>query len=224
MSASLTEAVVVTKGVTKEYKDNGVPVRAVRGIDLEINKGEFTAIVGPSGSGKSTLMNIIYSLYRQDEGTIFVKGEQIEFSNPNDAIRNGIGMVHQHFMLVPVMTVTENIMLGVEEMTGSVYVGAVIAALLGAGFGFLLGGPVGLIVWLLVAGLYVFLSILGFRPGIGTLPFGLLTGAGAGILYFLIVQNLLGIGQQGILVPILLGLTVGTAANLRWIDKKTVTF
>jgi len=98
------------KGITKSFPG----VLANDNIDLTLNKGEIHALLGENGAGKSTLMNILYGLYDPDDGEIFVNGENISVSSPRDAIARGIGMVHQHFMLVPVFTVTENVMLGDE--------------------------------------------------------------------------------------------------------------
>ncbi|RLD04270.1 MAG: heme ABC transporter ATP-binding protein [Chloroflexota bacterium] len=98
------------KGITKRFPG----VLANDKIDLTLNKGEIHALLGENGAGKSTLMNILYGLYDPDEGEIFVNGEKISVSSPRDAIAHGIGMVHQHFMLVPVFTVTDNVMLGDE--------------------------------------------------------------------------------------------------------------
>jgi general nucleoside transport system ATP-binding protein len=83
-------------------------------VNLMLEKGEIHALLGENGAGKTTLMNILYGLYQPDEGEIFVRGEKITVHSPSDAISAGIGMVHQHFMLIPVFTVTENVMLGNE--------------------------------------------------------------------------------------------------------------
>src|SRR4030042_1971013 len=85
-------------------------------INLTLEKGEIHVLLGENGAGKTTLMNILYGLYQQDEGEILVQGKPIEVRSPNDAIAAGIGMVHQHFMLVPVFTVAENVMLGDEDV------------------------------------------------------------------------------------------------------------
>jgi general nucleoside transport system ATP-binding protein len=87
-------------------------------VNFVLKKGEIHALLGENGAGKSTLMNVMYGLYRPDEGETLVNGQPVIINNPNDAIAHGIGMVHQHFMLVPVFTVAENIMLGSEETRG----------------------------------------------------------------------------------------------------------
>ncbi|MBI4630629.1 MAG: ABC transporter ATP-binding protein [Chloroflexi bacterium] len=89
-------------------------------VSLTLEKGEVHALLGENGAGKTTLMNIVYGLYHQDEGKVLVDGKEETIHNPQDAIKLGIGMVHQHFMLVPVFTVAENIILGHENTRGGV--------------------------------------------------------------------------------------------------------
>ncbi len=86
-------------------------------VNLSVRKGEIHALVGENGAGKSTLMNILYGLIKPTSGEIFINGKHVQFHGPRDAIAQGIGMVHQHFMLIPVMTVGENITLGYEPVT-----------------------------------------------------------------------------------------------------------
>src|SRR5215472_2535275 len=81
-------------------------------VSLSVRKGEIHALVGENGAGKSTLMNILYGLIKPTSGEIHINGKQVQLHGPRDAIAQGIGMVHQHFMLIPVMTVGENITLG----------------------------------------------------------------------------------------------------------------
>ena len=108
-------SILELRGVTKAFPG----VLANDHIDLTLNEGEILALLGENGAGKTTLMNILYGLYTPDEGEIFIQGEKVNIHDPNDAIRQGIGMVHQHFMLVPVFTVTEYVMLGVESVKAS---------------------------------------------------------------------------------------------------------
>jgi ABC-type uncharacterized transport system ATPase subunit len=102
------------EGIRKEFPG----VVANDDVDFELRAGEVHALLGENGAGKSTLMNILYGLYHPDEGEIRLRGEPARISSPREAIDLGIGMVHQHFMLIPVMTVTENIVLGVEPNRG----------------------------------------------------------------------------------------------------------
>ena len=83
-------------------------------VTFNVQKGEIHALVGENGAGKSTLMNILYGLLHPDSGTLAVDGKAAHFTGPGDAIARGIGMVHQHFMLIPPLTVAENVVLGQE--------------------------------------------------------------------------------------------------------------
>ena len=97
------------RGITKRFGS----LVANDSINLEIKAGEVLGLLGENGAGKSTLMNTLSGLYRPDEGEILIDGKPVYFQDAKDAIRAGIGMVHQHFMLVPVFTVAENVVLGV---------------------------------------------------------------------------------------------------------------
>ncbi len=110
----MSEPVLRLVGVSKRFPG----VLANDKVDFDLAPGEIHALLGENGAGKTTLMNVVYGLYAQDEGQIFINGEEAEIHDPNDALARGIGMVHQHFMLVPVMTVTENLMLGHETTRG----------------------------------------------------------------------------------------------------------
>lgn len=106
----MAEYILETRGITKHFPG----VLANDNVEIRIRQGEIHSIIGENGAGKTTLMNIIYGLIRPDRGEIFYKGKKVEISNPSIAISLGIGMVHQHFMLVPPFTVWENIILGKE--------------------------------------------------------------------------------------------------------------
>ena len=112
----LAETILKMDGITKVFPG----VIANDGVSFDLRAGEIHALVGENGAGKTTLMNILYGLYKPDSGSIAVKGEEIAVTNPRDAIRRGIGMVHQHFMLVPPFTVMENIILGAETHVAGV--------------------------------------------------------------------------------------------------------
>lgn len=105
-------SVLELRGITKRFPG----VLANDHIDLTLEEGEIHALLGENGAGKTTLMNVLYGLYQPDEGEIKVRGKKVEIHEPNDAIHAGVGMVHQHFMLIPVFTVTENVMLGHESV------------------------------------------------------------------------------------------------------------
>ncbi len=105
------------RGITKRFPG----VVANDGIDLEVRPGEIHALLGENGAGKSTLMNVLYGLITPDEGEVLIDGTVTKISGPSDAIARGIGMVHQHFMLVPVFTVAENVILGNETMANPVF-------------------------------------------------------------------------------------------------------
>jgi len=104
-------------GITKRYPG----VIANNQISLDVKAGEIHALLGENGAGKTTLMNVLFGLARPDEGEILLDGEPVQIADPADAIGRGIGMVHQHFMLIPVLTVAENILLGAETMANAVF-------------------------------------------------------------------------------------------------------
>lgn len=110
MNSELPDCALQAKGITKRFPG----VLANDNVDLTLHRGEILALLGENGAGKSTLMNVLYGLYRPDEREVFLKGHLVRMENPRDAIAHGIGMVHQHFQLVPVMTVAENVILGAE--------------------------------------------------------------------------------------------------------------
>src|SRR2546430_4368129 len=103
--------VLELRGITKQFPG----VLANDNVDFDLRRGQVHALLGENGAGKSTLMNVLYGLYQPDEGEIRIDGKAVQFHSPAGAIAAGIGMVHQHFMLVPVFTVAENVTLGREE-------------------------------------------------------------------------------------------------------------
>ena len=102
---------VEMRGITKRFPG----VLALDHVDFEVKKGEIHALLGENGAGKTTLMNILYGLYKPDEGEIYIEGKKVNIKSPKDAINLGIGMVHQHFTLVPPFTVAENVVLGLKS-------------------------------------------------------------------------------------------------------------
>lgn len=115
MEKTNTEYVVQMKGITKVYP-NGIA--ANQSVDFNVREGEIHALMGENGAGKSTLMKMLFGLEQPTEGEIYVRGEKVHLSSPTVAIAHGIGMVHQHFMLVPSLTVAENIVLGMPPLKG----------------------------------------------------------------------------------------------------------
>ena len=105
---------VQMRGITKKFGT----FTALNNVSLDIKKGTIHAILGENGAGKSTLMNVLYGLYQAEYGKIYLDGKEVNIKTPSVAIRNGIGMVHQHFMLVENFTVTQNIILGNEVTNG----------------------------------------------------------------------------------------------------------
>src|ERR671928_2029801 len=106
--------VLEVRGIVKRFGG----VVANDHVDLELFPGEVLALLGENGAGKTTLMNVLYGLTAPDEGEILLDGQVVHFDSPRQAIARGIGMVHQHFMLVPPLTVAENPMLGAESTVG----------------------------------------------------------------------------------------------------------
>jgi simple sugar transport system ATP-binding protein len=105
------------RNITKRYPG----VVANNKISLDVKAGEIHALLGENGAGKTTLMNVLFGLARPDEGEILLDGQAVQIADPADAITRGIGMVHQHFMLIPVLTVAENILLGAETMANAIF-------------------------------------------------------------------------------------------------------
>jgi ABC-type uncharacterized transport system ATPase subunit len=109
--------VLELRGITKRFPG----IVANDHIDLDLRRGEVHALLGENGAGKSTLMNVLYGLYKHDEGEILLNGQVVQLKSAKDAIDRGIGMVHQHFMLIPVMTVAENIVLANEPTRAGIF-------------------------------------------------------------------------------------------------------
>src|SRR4051794_32717427 len=114
MSTASQTSLIEMRGVTKRFGE--VPVN--NSIDFSVGAGEVVGLLGENGAGKSTLMNILFGFVRPDEAELTVGGQSLANHSPADAIAAGVNMVHQHFMLVPTLTVTENIVLGREICSG----------------------------------------------------------------------------------------------------------
>jgi ABC-type uncharacterized transport system ATPase subunit len=227
--------VLVVKSATKRFPG----VLANDRISFSLERGEILAFLGENGAGKSTLMNILYGLYTPDEGEIEIRGQKVEIEDPNDAISHGIGMVHQHFQLVPVFTVAENIVVGTEPTRPSFswrtlgLAGAAAALLFFVGGIFALGNPVQ---WLLaaalggaaVAGLLALVLLLGRLTNLGfrfyfpivalascavLVALGLWRGALGQMLLFVLPAILLSAGSYPALRVILTALDRSKAAQ-----------
>jgi len=103
--------------ITKRFGD----FKALDNVSLHVDKNSIHAILGENGAGKTTLMNVLFGLYQPDEGRIEIDGRDVPIDNPRKAIENSIGMIHQHFMLVKSLTVTENIILGLKGQKASLH-------------------------------------------------------------------------------------------------------
>src|SRR5437899_2984057 len=111
MAGGVVNKILVMEGITKRFG----AVTANNHINLSVHRGTVHALLGENGAGKTTLMNILYGLYRPDAGLVLLRGRPVRFGSPKDAIKHGIGMIHQQFMLVPPLTVAENIVLGLAH-------------------------------------------------------------------------------------------------------------
>src|ERR1700754_518699 len=109
-ASGAAELALELRGITKRFG----ALTANDAVDLQLRRGEIHALLGENGAGKSTLMNVVYGMLSPDEGEILVDGEPVSIGSPREAMAHGIGMVFQHFMLIPVMTVAENLVLGAE--------------------------------------------------------------------------------------------------------------
>ena len=195
--------VLEVEGVTKHFPG----VLANDNVSLKLRRGEILALLGENGAGKSTLMNIIYGLYHADSGTVRIKGREVRFASPREAIHHGIGMVHQHFQLVNVMTVAENVVLG-EESTVA-YKGennpllrqvlrrlpSLVLFALGLIIGFALGG-IGYVLGGAVAGLVA--GVVIALPPVARLLWGVVWRVGLALVALAIASQVEMITQVGI--------------------------
>ena len=114
----MPEEILLMDKITKVYSNGFV---ANKDVTFSINKGEIHALVGENGAGKTTLMKVLFGTEQPEEGRILIKGQEVKINNPLDAIAHGVGMVHQHFMFVPSLTVAENIVLGMEPKKNGLF-------------------------------------------------------------------------------------------------------
>ena len=114
----MKENILVMENIRKVYSNGFI---ANENVNLAVNEGEIHALVGENGAGKSTLMKVLFGVEKLDEGRILLNGQEVHIDNPNVAIQLGIGMVYQHFMLVPSLTVTENLVIGMEPRKGGIF-------------------------------------------------------------------------------------------------------
>ena len=209
-------SVLEVRNVTKRFPG----VLANDRCSFSLKEGEILAFLGENGAGKSTLMNILYGLYTQDEGEIEVRGQPVEIEDPNDAIELGIGMVHQHFQLVPVFTVAENIVMGTEPTRFSFswramgLIGGAAALLFFVGSIFALANVrqwllAALVGGVAAAGIYGLFALLGFLSRRLTFRLYFAVVAVASGLLFVVLALLLGAPGR---IPLLIILALGFAA------------
>ena len=205
-------------------------------ISFSLDQGEVLAFLGENGAGKSTLMNILYGLYEPDEGDIFVRGQAVEIEDPNDAISLGIGMVHQHFQLVPVFTVAENIVMGTEPTRPSFSWRTVGMAGAAGALLFLVGGVLALdnpAEWLLaaisggaaVAGVFALVILLSWLARLRFLIYLPITAIAGAALLLAMAATLGSAGQIPFLILVAILFAVASYPAVRVImtslDRRT---
>ena len=111
--SSNTETILSMQNITKIYSNGYI---ANKNVNFDVKRGEIHGLVGENGAGKTTLMKVLFGLETPESGTVLINGNEIKIKNPLEALNNGIGMVHQHFMLIDSLTVAENMVLGIEPV------------------------------------------------------------------------------------------------------------
>lgn len=221
--------------VTKRFPG----VLANDSVSFSLNEGEILAFLGENGAGKSTLMNILYGLYAPDEGTVEIRGNQVDIHDPNDAIKMGIGMVHQHFQLVPVFTVSENIVMGTEptrisfkwgtlglvsgaiailSFIGSIFAGGTLSQWLLAGLvgGLVTAGILGLIILLGLfshKGFRIYFPTVSLLSGAVFIVLALIAGAANQIVLLIVLALAFAAVSQPVLLVVMTALDRRTAAK-----------